>query len=67
MPFVARSGIEPRIAAAIKEALLAEHTISVLTNIEPNLTGFSEVSNEEYGDLRGQMEQAKLFGELAYQ
>ena len=64
MPFVARSGIEPRVATAIKDALLSEHTLSVLTNIEPKLTGFREVSDQEYDELRREMEQAAQFDDL---
>ena len=64
MPFVARSGIDPRVAAAIRDALLAEHTLSVLTNIEPRQTGFREVSDQEYDGLRREMERATPFGEL---
>ena len=63
MPFVARSGIDPRVAAAIRDALLAEHTLSVLTNIEPRLTGFREVSDQEYDQLREEMKDASQFGE----
>ena len=64
MPFVARSGIDLRVAAAIKDALLSERTLSVLANIEPKLTGFREVSDQEYDELRREMEQAAPFGEL---
>jgi ABC-type phosphate/phosphonate transport system substrate-binding protein len=63
MPFVARSGIDPRVAVAIKDALLAEHTPFVLTNIEPKLTGFREVSDLEYDGLRKEIKHAMQFGE----
>jgi ABC-type phosphate/phosphonate transport system substrate-binding protein len=58
MPFVARSGIDPRVAAAIKDALLAEHTL-----FEPGLAGFREVSDQEYDGLRREMKHAMQFGE----
>ena len=64
MPFVARSGIDPRVASAIKESLLSQRTPSVLTNIEPKLTGFREVSDKEYDGLHKEMDQATRFGEL---
>ena len=64
MPFVARSGIEPGVAVALKDALLAQRTPSVVTNIEPGLAGFREVSDQDYNGLRKEMERATRFGEL---
>lgn len=64
MPFVARSGIEPGVAAALQAALLAQHAPFVLTNIEAGLAGFREVSDLEYDGLRKEIEQATPFGEL---
>ena len=63
MPFVAKSGIEPGVAAAITDALLAERDPAVLDNIEPGLTGFSKVLDEEYEQVREEIEQAKQFDE----
>ena len=63
MPFVARSGIEPGVAAALKDAFLAQRTPSVLTNIEPGLAGFRVVSDQEYDGLRKEMKEAAPFGE----
>ncbi len=61
MPFVARDSIVPAVAAAIKEALLAERDLSVLGNIEKNLTGLSDVLDKEYDQLREEMKQAEQF------
>jgi ABC-type phosphate/phosphonate transport system substrate-binding protein/predicted Ser/Thr protein kinase len=62
MPFIAQASLDPAVAQALKKALLAER--AGLTNIDPKLTRFLEVSDRDYDSLREEMENAKLFGEL---
>jgi len=66
MPFVARDGLDPAVAQALKDSLLAQRSPSVLTNFGSKLTGFCEVSDEQYRDLCEEMEKAELFGELKH-
>ena len=63
MPFVARDGLAPAVAQALKDALLAQHSPSVLTNLVPKLTGFGEVSAQEYDPLGEEMKLASQFAE----
>jgi len=63
MPFVARSGIDPDVAQALKAAFLAQRSPSVLTNLAPK--GFGKASDQEYDGLRLKMKQSGEFGELA--
>jgi len=63
MPFVARDGLAPAVAQALKDALLAQRSPAVLTNLVPKLTGFREVSDQEYDSLREDMKDASQFDE----
>jgi len=67
MPYVARDGIDPAVAQALKDVLLAPHSPSVLTNLDPKLTGFREVSDQEYDSLREEMKEASQFDDLENQ
>jgi hypothetical protein len=62
MPFVARDGIDPALAQALKNALLEQHSPAVV----PKLTGFRQVLDHEYDPLREQMKEAARFGELEH-
>jgi hypothetical protein len=64
MPFVARHGIDPTVAQALRRALLAQDSLFVLTNIFPDLKGFREVSDQDYDALRKEMKEAEQFGDL---
>jgi ABC-type phosphate/phosphonate transport system substrate-binding protein len=64
MPFIVREGIDPALAQALKNALLEQHSPSVLTNLVPKLTGFREIGDHEYDQLREQMKEAARFGDL---
>ena len=63
MPFVARDGLAPAVAQALKDALLAQRSPSVPTNLVPKLTGFREVSAQEYDPLLQEMKLASQFGD----
>ncbi len=64
MPFIARAGLDPAVVQALKNALLAQRSPGVLTNLVPSLTGFLEVRDSDYNELREQMKRAAQFGEL---
>ncbi|MFN0130659.1 MAG: serine/threonine-protein kinase [Verrucomicrobiales bacterium] len=64
MPFVAGEDLDPAVREALRNALLAERSESVLSSIAPNLSGFREVKDEEYDLFRKRIEQAREFGEL---
>jgi serine/threonine protein kinase len=64
MPFVARDGIDPTEAQALRRALLAQDSPFVLTNLVPNLKGFRQVLDQDYDSLRKWMKEAEQFGEL---
>lgn len=66
MPFIARDGIDPVVAQALKDALRAEDSPFVLTNLVPNLTAYCEVSDQDYDGLREEMKLAAEFGELKH-
>jgi hypothetical protein len=50
-PYVAREGLDPFVAQALKAALIAQKK-------------FSDVLDEEYDSLRKEMKDASKFGEL---
>jgi len=64
MPFVARAGLDPAVVQALRQALLRQHTLAVLTNIVSNLRGFVEVADSDYDPLRQVIKEAEPFGEL---
>ena len=63
MPFIVRDGLAPAVAQALKDGLLAQRSPSVLTNLVPKLTGFREVSDQDYDPLREDLKLASQFGE----
>jgi len=64
MPWVAKSGIDSRMFAALQHAFLALHDANILQKIETNLTGFQKVADSDYNHLREQMRQSLEFGEI---
>jgi len=64
MPFIARAGLDPAVTQALKNALLAERSPSVLRNVDPNLTRLLEVNDQDYDALREAMQEASQFGDL---
>lgn len=66
-PFVARDGIDADVEKALKDALLKVDDLSVLAKIEAKLTGFRVVSDQDYDQLRKEMELAEKFGEVKKQ
>jgi serine/threonine protein kinase len=64
MPFIARAGLDPAVTRALKNALLAERSLSVLTSIQPKLTHLVEVADQDYDALREEIKEAAQFGGL---
>jgi hypothetical protein len=64
MPFIARAGLDPAVTRALKNALLAERSLSVLTSIQPKMTHLVEVADQDYDALREEIKEAAQFGGL---
>ncbi len=64
MPWVAKSGINSRMATVLRRALLGLHDTNILQKLESNLTGFRKVEDREYDRLRGDMRRSAEFGEI---
>ena len=64
MPWVAKSGIDSRMATVLQRALLGLQDTNILQKLESNLTGFRKVEDREYDRLRGDMRRSLEFGEI---
>ncbi len=64
MPWVAKIGIDSRMATVLQRALLALQDTNILQKLESNLTGFRKVEDRAYDRLRGDMRRAAEFGEI---
>src|SRR5260370_21079072 len=64
MPWVAKIGIDSRMATALARAPLALQDTNILQKLESNLTGFRKVEDRAYDRLRGDMRRAAEFGEI---
>ncbi len=61
MPWVARSGLDPKIGDAIQRSLLPLKDMRILASLEDNVAGFKLVTDEYYDRMRGEMKKAEEF------